>query len=146
MLRDDSSHFEAVEALRPHLRKNSSQSVPDPGCSERSKERHFYFDRHEKEVPPCSMDFAIQSEAVKSANDTPFPGIGFTYEIKKLRNLRAICDQNRANLYRGYHSSPRLKPGSRIPSRNTEQNGSLPFAIRTRIGEDETCRNGQEKQ
>jgi len=102
-LSNDSRHFKTIKALRPHLRKNSSNRVPEFGWSKRSKEHHLYFGRHEEEVPACGMDLAIQSEAVESLDHAPFPGVGLTCETKEFRNLRTISDQDRSDLYSRSH-------------------------------------------
>jgi hypothetical protein len=97
--RNDSGHFKAVEALGSNFSENSPHRVLDPGCPERSKEHHFHLGRHEKEVPPCAMDLAIHGEAVETLDYVPFPGVGLTRETKELRDLRAICNQDRSDLY-----------------------------------------------
>src|SRR6476620_5768357 len=104
-LDNDFSHFKAIETLRPHLRENSPRRVPDIDCSERTKEHHLYLGRHEKEVPACRMDLAIQGKAVKSPDDAPIPRVRLTLETEELRNPRAICDQNRSHLHSRRHKS-----------------------------------------
>jgi hypothetical protein len=50
------------------------------------------------------MDLAIHREAVEPLDYAPFPGIGLTSESKEMRDLRAICNQNRSDLYRRRHN------------------------------------------
>jgi len=101
-----SGYFKAVEALGPHFSENSPHRVLDPGCPERSKEHYSYLAGHKKEVPPRAMDLAVHGEAVKPLDYVPFAGVGLARETKKLRNLRAICDQNRSDLYGRRHNDP----------------------------------------
>ena len=72
-LGNDFSHFKAVKTLLPYLCENSSHRVLYLASPERSKERHLYLCRHEKEIPACGMYFAIQGEAVEPLDDAPFP-------------------------------------------------------------------------
>src|SRR6185437_4635358 len=103
---NDSGYFKAVEALGPHFSENSPHRVLDPGRPERSKEHYFYLGCHEKEVPAGAMDLAVHGEAVELLDYVPFPRVGLTHEPKKVRNLRAICDQNRSDLYGRRHNHP----------------------------------------
>jgi len=103
--RNDSGYFKAVEALRPCLPENSSHCVPDPGGSEGSKERHFAFRRHTKEIS-ARMYLAIERGTVDSAQDGPPIIVRLNFEREELCDPGSVSDQNCSDLYCRRHSHP----------------------------------------
>src|SRR6184192_3153871 len=91
-LGNDSSYFEAVEVLMPHLRQNSFQRILDLLRSESAKEHHLDFCRHEKEVPARSTDLAIKGETIEGFDYAPIPRPGLTLQPKELGYPRPLFD------------------------------------------------------
>src|SRR5580658_3919821 len=78
------SHFETIEVLGLYLPRDSLQGLLDLARSNRPEERRFDFISHEKELPSCSLNLAIESEAIKRLNDTPISKVRFTLERQDL--------------------------------------------------------------
>lgn len=96
---NDSGDFKAVEALRLHLRQNSLYCILDSARSKSAKKPHLDFRCHEKEVPTCRMDFAVEGETVQSADYAPFSRAGIALQSKEFRDQRPLFDQNGSDVY-----------------------------------------------
>lgn len=71
MLGDDARHLQAIEALPLYLRENPRHCILDVPGAKSTKEHRLDFPRHEKEVPPGGMNFAIEGKAVQQLYHTP---------------------------------------------------------------------------
>jgi len=69
----NSSHFEAIEVLPPHLCEYSLQRVLDLCPASPAQEHHLHFIYLEKEVSAGGTDLLIEGKAIKSLNHAPIP-------------------------------------------------------------------------
>jgi hypothetical protein len=64
------------------------------------------------------MDLAIESEAIQSFEQAPFPGTRLTLNPKNLVHPRPIFHQNRADLNGWWHSPPEMTAAGDVSSHN----------------------------
>jgi len=62
--------------------------------SQSSEERYLDLCRHEKKIPASCMDLAIEGESVEPSDHAPSSRAGVTLQPKKLRDQRALFNQN----------------------------------------------------
>jgi len=69
----------------------------DPFRSKSAEEYYLDLCRHEKKVPARSMDLAIEGEPIEPTDRAPSSRTGLALQPKKLRDQRALFDQNRSD-------------------------------------------------
>src|SRR3979490_163019 len=80
----NSSYFEAIEVLRPHLSQDSLQCVLDLSRSDHPEEHHLHFRCQEKEMPTGSTDLTIKGKAIQTLEHAPLPRVRFTLQRNDL--------------------------------------------------------------
>src|SRR5262244_941839 len=86
----NSSHFEAIEVLPPHLSEDSLQGVLDPCPSNRTEKHHLLFRCQEKEVPAGGTDLLIEAKPSRTLITLQFPKYG-SHSSPRTSAIRRGC-------------------------------------------------------
>jgi hypothetical protein len=91
---DNASHLEAIEVVSFYLLRDPYQRLSDLCRSNRTEEHHLHFASKEKEVPPGSVDFSVQSKAVKDLHHAPILEVGLNSRARALGPYAATPRQS----------------------------------------------------
>src|SRR5438045_4242053 len=100
---NDSSDLKTIKVLRLHLRQHPLQRPLYLLWRKNAKEHRFNFQSHEKEVPSCSMDRAIESECIRNLHHAPVPEAGFGFQPRKLRHSEPLFHENCSHFHGLWH-------------------------------------------